>query len=112
MPRSKTGFKRTPIRKENIERALQMIVDSELSIYRASKDFGIAETTLRRHRNEYLESGLDKYCFTKNNDVKLAFTEEEKFLVDYIWKAADLQYGLTLRDVRVLAYQFAKAKEI
>lgn len=63
MPRSKTGFKRTPIRKEEIERAVQMIVDNELSIYRASKDFGIAETTLRRHRNEYLESGLDKYCY-------------------------------------------------
>lgn len=60
MPRSKTGFKKTPIRKEDIERAVQMIVDNELSIYRASKDFGIAETFLRRHRNEYLETGLDK----------------------------------------------------
>lgn len=78
MPRSKTKFKRTPIRKEDIERAVQMIVDNELSIYGASKDFGIAETTLRRHRNEYLESGLDKYCYTKNNDVKQVFLHRRR----------------------------------
>lgn len=29
-------------------------------------------------------------------------------MVEYIQKAALLQYGLTLRDVKVLAYQFAK----
>lgn len=30
-------------------------------------------------------------------------------LVDYILKAADLQYGLNLNNARLLAYQFAKA---
>lgn len=36
------------------------------------------------------------------------FSVEENMLVDYILKAVDLQYGLTLMDVRVLAYRFAK----
>lgn len=109
MPRSKTGVKRRPQPKEDIERAVQLIVNDKVSIYKASKEFDIPESTLRRHKNKFLQSGLDKYCYKKNNDVMKVFTvEEEKLLVDYILKAADLQYGLTLRDCRILAYQFAK----
>lgn len=44
--------------------------------------------------------------------MEQVFTEEEeKLLVHYIMKSADLQYRLTLREVRVLAYQFAKANK-
>lgn len=70
MPRSKTGVKRRPIRKEDIERAVQLIVNDKVSIYKASKDFDIPETTLRRHKKEFLQSGLEKYSYKKNNDVK------------------------------------------
>ena len=109
MPRSKTGIKRKPQQKEDIERAVELIVKDKVSIYRASKDFDIPESTLRRHKKVFLQSRLEKYCYKKNNDVMKVFTvEEEKLLVEYILKAADLQYGLTLRDCRTLAYQFAK----
>lgn len=60
------------------------------------------------------ESGLDKFVYKKGNGIKKVFTNEEELcLVDYILKAANLHHGLTLRDVQVLAYQFAKhnAKE-
>ena len=111
MPRSKTGFKKRSIQKEDTEIAVQLIVNNEVTIYRASKDFDILETTLRGHRNQFLESGLEKYCYKKKNDVKQFFTVEDKLLADCILRAADLQYGLILRNIQKLAYQFGKAEK-
>lgn len=49
----------------------------------------------------------------ENLAVEKVFNEEQnKMLVEYIKDAANLQFGLTLKDVKVLAYQFAKANKI
>lgn len=113
MPRSKVGKKRTPISKAMIERAIELIIKDEQSVCQVANDLQISKTTLLRHKKKFLESGLEKFSYKPNNDVNKVFSEdEEKLLVDYILKAADLQYGLNRRDVRVLAYQFGVANKI
>lgn len=109
MPRSKRGVKRKEISKSNIEKALELVLKNEITLYKAAKDFSIPKSSLIRYKQKFLASGLEKFKHKTMSEIKTVFTlEEENMLVNYILKAADLQYGLTLKDVRVLAYQFAK----
>lgn len=109
MPRSKTGVKRKQISKEDLEKAVDMVMKKQQSVYGASKEFNISKTTLLRHIQSFKKTGLSSFKYKQNNDTRRIFTdEEEQLLVAYILKAAHLQYGLTLKDVRTLAYQFAK----
>lgn len=112
MPRSKTGEKRKQVPKEDIEKAIDMVLKKEITVYKAAKDFGLSKTTLLRQLKAFKESGLPNYEYKKNNDTKKVFSHsEEILLVNYIEKAAELHYGLTLKDVRTLAYQFAKQNQ-
>lgn len=57
-----------------------------------------------------MEIGKDVSELHQNLLVNQVFDRtEERTLVDYIKDAAQLQFGLTLKDVKILAYQFAKA---
>lgn len=86
-----------------------MILKQEVTVYKAAKDFGLSKTTLLRQLKSFKASGLPSYEYKQNNDTKKVFTDsEEILLVTYIQKAAQLHYGLSLKDVRTLAYQFAK----
>ncbi|XP_054259693.1 uncharacterized protein LOC128984400 [Macrosteles quadrilineatus] len=109
MPRSKTGVKRKPASKEDLQKAIGMIFKQEITVYKAAKDFGLLKTTLLQQLKSFRASGLPSYEYKQNNDTKKVFTDaEENLLINYIDKAAHLHYGLSLSEVRSLAYQFAK----
>lgn len=109
MPRSKTGIKRNRPDPEKLRSAIKLIKEKRLSMYSAAKHTGMSRSTIRRYMNNFQVTGSENYnavhehCSTK----KVFNREEENMLVDYIKEAATLQYGLTLRNVRELAYQFA-----
>lgn len=110
MPRSKEKKKRTPINVDDLTNAIKMIKEKKFSTFGASKHFGLPRTTLRRHLKHCLEIGNDVSKLHENLAVNQVFDRtEEHSLVDYIKDAAHLQFGLTLKDVKILAYQFAKA---
>lgn len=110
MPRSKENKKRTSINTDDLTNAIKMIKEKKISTFGASKHFGLPRTTLRRHLKHCLEIGKDVSELHQNLLVNQVFDRtEERTLVDYIKDAAQLQFGLTLKDVKILAYQFAKA---
>lgn len=113
MPRSKLKIKRPVPDLSMIEDAVSLIKDKKISINGASKQFRIPRTTLRRYYRIALIEGTSVQEIREHLAVKRVFNEEQnKLLVEYIKDAAILQFGLTLKDVRSLAYRFAKANKL
>lgn len=110
MPRSKVGKKRPPVQKQNIEAAVEEVLKNKISFREAARIHNVSRATLVRHVKKYRQSAEKKFEYVVHNDVKKVFTkQEETLLVSYLIQAARLHYGLTLREVRILAFQFAKA---
>lgn len=115
MPRSKTGKKRDPIDPESMKRAIEAVTASpekKISIREACKIYNVKFATLVRQLDSLKKSGIPScdYKYTVTYNTKQVFTEEEeKCLVSYIEKIAKMQYGLTKKGVRKLAYKFAVA---
>lgn len=112
MPRSKSGVKRPPINSENLTCAANKCISGELSMREAARQFNISKTTLIRHVKSFKESGALVFEHVAANNTKQVFNnEEENLLKDYLLIAARHHYGLTKREVRNLAYQFAVARK-
>lgn len=85
----------------------------KFTLHGASVHFRNPRTTLRRYYCHMMKEGTSVQDLRENLAVEKLFNEEQnKMLVEYIKDAANLQFGLTLKDVKVLAYQFAKANKI
>ena len=64
--------------------------------------------TLNRYIKKHRD-GIPSSIPTYNTESKQVFSEaQESELESYIKKAADIYFGLSPKDVRVLAFQFAK----
>lgn len=114
MPRSKTGNKRAPVDPDALKNALDAIRTDDptkkMSYREASKVFNVSRSTLTRHLNKFKDSTEKEFIYSVNYAVKQVFTvAEEDCLVKYIQNVAKMQYGLTKKGVRQLAYKYAKA---
>lgn len=108
MPRSKAGVKRGGPDLEKLRSAIKLIKEKRMTLHGAAKHTGVARSTIRRHMNKILETGDENYSLRDNNSTHKVFNhEEELMLLEYIKEASILQYGLTLQNVRKLAYTFA-----
>lgn len=113
MPRSKNDVHRISTDKNKLNDAISLIKEKKFTVYGAAKHFGLPKTTLKRHYNHCIETGQDVSDLHNHLSVNRVFTDkEEHLLVDYIKEAAVLKYGLTLKDVKKLAYNFAKTNNI
>lgn len=112
MPRSKEGKVRVkvPTRASDIEAAANKVISKNISVRQAALAYNVPRTTLLRHLTSFNASNADVFVYKANNAVKKVFeVAEELLLVEYLKTAAALHYGLTVREVRKLAFQFAKA---
>nr|CAI5826562.1 unnamed protein product [Callosobruchus analis] len=113
MQRSKQNIKRPVLDTKIMENAVNLVKAKKFTLHGASVHFRISRTTLRRYYRHMMKEGTAVQDLHENLAVKKVFNEEqEKMLVVYIKDAANLQFGLTLKDVKVLAYQFAKANQM
>lgn len=114
MPRSKEGIKRVKLDPGNMESAVQAVLDPKQPMpYReACKTFGVKLTTLHRQVNNCKVNGnSETFTYTANHDHKKVFSiQEEEDLVQYCITIARMQYGLSKKRMRELAYKFAIAK--
>lgn len=107
MPRSKTGIKCKKINKDDLETAIKFILSKKMSIGQAAKHFELKKPTLIFHLKKMEECGKEEYRYSPKKP-KQVFSEEEEFLlVKYLQDAANMHYGLTLKQVRALAYEYA-----
>lgn len=117
MPRSKTGGTRPRVLPDCMKKAVEAVTAEDeadrLSYRQACTLFGVKKTTLvdqvRKFRRQ---SGENAYEYKPNFDNKRVFTDEEELsLVNYVEKVAKMNYGLTKKKIRKLAYKFAVANQ-
>lgn len=69
----------------------------------------MSKTTLIRQVYKFINSGEQSFHYHHNRDKKRVFNDtEERQLVEYMETAANLYYGLSIKDIKVLAYEFSK----
>lgn len=108
MPRSKQNIKRKCPNTDALQAAARAIQNDNISVRTASKNFEVSRSTLKRYLTK-LNQNIP-YKSYENCAVRKVFSEdEEKSLCEYVITASQMHYGLTRRDLQVLAYDFAKA---
>ena len=108
MPRSKLGIKRQKPIAASIVEAANLVINGRLTLRKASKQFGISKSTLSRHiikhkKKENYEDEDFKYE-VKYDTQKIFDHVQEKEITKYLQTAANMHYGLTVKEVRQLAF--------
>ncbi len=108
MPRSRNGFKRTKIDPQNMKAAVEAVSRGEMSYRNACTVFGVKLATLTRQVQQRKSNSDQKYKYEVNTGHKKVFTDaEEKALVQYCITISRMQYGMSKKGLRELAFQFA-----
>ena len=82
--------------------------EKSISVRVACRVFNVKFATLVWHLNAFKISGAINFENKASYDVKKMFTDEEELkLVDYIKTIAKMNYDLSKKQVRELAYKFA-----
>lgn len=133
MPRKKIKkTNRSDISELRIKEAIKAILTNRLSQYKAAVEYQVKRQTLqsrikkllqRKSKDELLreweDSGNESDSLQPNNSFSNKYTsqqifdyKQEKELVAYIKTCSDLNYGLNYHQIKVLAYEYAKALKI
>ena len=92
----------------DLQDAARKVNEDKRSIRSLAKEAGIYHITLNRYIKKY-RYGIPSSIPSYNTESKQVFSEaQESELESYIRKAADIYFGLSPKDVRVLAFQCAK----
>lgn len=106
-------MKRGAVSPERLKLAIDSLKNGG-KIRTAAREFGLKKSTLHKYVKTIRSSITpDLISFTPNYAVKKVFSdEEEKLLLEYLIKAAKMNYGLSTRQTCTLAYQFAVARKL
>ena len=88
-----------------LDAATKEVLEGKSSVRAAAKNNNIPRITLHDHVKRQREIAAGEsvpHCPTRR-----IFREEEQKLANYIVRAADIYFGLTPREIRLLAYQCA-----
>lgn len=89
------------------EEAARKVIDNEQSVRQVAKNYGMCHVSLNRFVNSIRNNLQPKVGYNPYNRVFTA--EQESQLVKYCEKTVDLYFGLSTKDLRKLAFQFASA---
>ena len=93
----------------DLQDAATKVNEDKRSIRSIAKEAGICHVTLNSIYIKKHHDGIPSSIPSYNTESKQVFSEaEESELESYINKAADICFGLSPKDVRVLAFQCAK----
>ncbi|KAJ8928692.1 hypothetical protein NQ314_018702 [Rhamnusium bicolor] len=97
-------------------RAVQMVINEGRSVNSVAKDFTIPQKTLDRYvkkartQNENrTEIKLERVGYF--NRRQIFSHEHETLLADYLKRASDIYYGLTPKELRKFAFQYASSNK-
>jgi len=96
---------------QTMKAAAESVVSGEKSLGAAANDNGIAKTTLFRYVLKLRQTGdREAVKFSPNYKVRQILTDdEESLLADYLLTASKLHHGLSPKEARVMAFDFAAA---
>lgn len=105
--------------------AIKECLTKKLKVKEAARQYGIKRTTLQSRIKTLLkERSLEEICrddsgnesdeaapkYSSKYTAKQVFTRnQEAELSDYIKKSSNLHYGLSYKQIRTVAYEFAKS---
>jgi transposase len=92
------------------EEAAKKVLNKGKSIRRVADDYGMCHVTLSRYINKQRDNLVPKVGYNPHN--KVFSVKHEQVLVEYCKTSAKLYYGLTTKDLRKLAYQFAVQNDL
>ncbi|KAB0790215.1 hypothetical protein PPYR_15448, partial [Photinus pyralis] len=98
-----------------VARALTEISNGRMSLRTAASEFGLKKSMLhkrfKKQRNTTEDSGAESDTVdqgkSKYASNQVFSAEEENMLNSYLLKSSSIHYGLTLRQTRTLAYEYA-----
>ena len=97
-------------KQSNMQLAIDAIKNKEMEFLKASKTFGVPKTTLYQHLK-----GDNKYASNRKKHVGRQVNLPEDIEAQLVEHAIDLEarfYGLTLQNLRRLAYQIAEINQV
>ena len=98
--------------KENFDAAI-LSVKNGMSIRNAAVSHDINYRTLARYVRKWEEKGTLEQVSIDYKQVRLCLNEEmERDLASYIKKAAAIFYGITIDELRILAFKLAIANKL
>ncbi|XP_065662840.1 uncharacterized protein LOC136085459 [Hydra vulgaris] len=109
MPRSKIGVFRKKISEMDMLNAVNFVLQQKMSLSEAARHCNIKKSTLIYQLKQFKKSGSCEYLYSHTKPKKVFSTEEELILVNYLADAANMHYGLTLKQIRSFAYEYALA---
>lgn len=105
--------KRTRKTDEEIREAVDTVVNQDLSIRSAAKNFGISKSLLAVLVKKAKSAPGNEFVYNRNIGNRKTFsTGQEQLLVSYLKTTSKMCHGLTTTQTRELAYQFALANNI
>ena len=108
MPRCKVGI----FRKKNCEKdmlnAVNFVLQQRMSLSEAARQSNIKKSTLIYQLKQFKKFGSSEYSYSHRKPKKV-FSTEESILVKYLADAANMHYGLTLKQIRFFAYEYTLA---
>lgn len=103
----------------NIQAAILLYKEGSMGYRDAAKQFGIKHTTLfyriKKLKNVegIIQNSVDDNRFNSKYTVNQIFSkEQEEMLVKYILRCSQINYGMTLVQIRKLAYDYAVKVEL
>lgn len=94
---------------EVMRRAVKSVLEEGKSARQVSKNLNIPRTTLLRYLDLARSKGIEQTDYSKTNATRQVFTkEQEDMLLQYLLTASKHHHGLTPKQARDLAWQFAK----
>lgn len=114
--RTRTG----EVDEDAMKSAMKEVLEKTLSIRKSAQKYGVKPTTLESRLSKFhkktaieKEDNIPARVFSSKFTSNQVFTiEEETLLNKYIADCSKMHYGLTIVQVRKLAYEFAKANQL
>lgn len=93
--------------------AIQSVINKEMGYYKASKQFNVPQTTLERHTKKKLEDPSYEINKKKGSKFQCVFSERQEYeLVNYLLTMESRLFGLTMKELRSLAFQLAERNNV
>lgn len=89
--------------------AARLVKQNNISIYRAAKDTGVPWSSLKRYLSENGNPVINTVPFKKMGRPFALTIEQEHKVFNYIIKMQELGFGLTVNQIKVIAFDVADA---
>lgn len=107
----KRKTERVPVSPERMKLAVREVVDGS-KLRTTAKTYGIDKMTLKRYVERFKRNGESESYQPNYNTAQIFNKEQEKLLGEYLVTSANMNYGLTTKETRELAYSFALANGV